>query len=142
MYCVVPDHTIGYSCIQSHGHMTEHGEIESSLTAVSPPPSDLAVSVVGLERALLQYCSQPQDNPFDMKTVPIETVPLGTAKCENTVFFFFCLFLFAYLFVCLFVCCVISAMGEATPGASVQKAGGVAASKQDVYAGKYHMTIM
>lgn len=29
-------------------------------------------------------------------------------------------------------------MGEATPGALVQKLGGVAASKQDVYAGESH----
>ena len=48
-----------------------------------PPPPDLAVSVVGLERALMQYCSQPQDTPFDLKTVPIETVPVGPAKCES-----------------------------------------------------------
>ena len=35
----------------------------------------LSVSVVGLERALLQYCSQPNEQPFDIKTVPIETTP-------------------------------------------------------------------
>lgn len=35
------------------------------------------MSVVGLERALLQYCSQPNEQPFDMKTVPIETAPIG-----------------------------------------------------------------
>ena len=35
----------------------------------------LSVSVVGLERALLQYCSQPNEQPFDIKTVPIETAP-------------------------------------------------------------------
>ena len=33
-------------------------------------------------------------------------------------------------------------MGEATPGASVQKSGGVAASKQDVYAGEWHMIVV
>ena len=33
------------------------------------------------------------------------------------------------------------AMGEATPGASVQKSATLAASKQDVYAGDCHMTI-
>ena len=31
--------------------------------------------MVGLERALVQYCSQPNDQPFDIKTVPIETAP-------------------------------------------------------------------
>ena len=35
----------------------------------------LNVSVIGLERALLQYCSQPNKEPFDMKTVPINTAP-------------------------------------------------------------------
>lgn len=35
------------------------------------------MSVVGLERALLQYCSQPNEQPFDMKTVPIEATPIG-----------------------------------------------------------------
>ena len=35
------------------------------------------MSVVGLERALLQYCSQPNEQPFDMKTVPIETASIG-----------------------------------------------------------------
>lgn len=34
------------------------------------------MSVVGLERALLQYCSQPNEEPFDMKIVPIETAPI------------------------------------------------------------------
>ena len=44
----------------------------------------LNVSVVGLERALLQYCSQPNEQPFDMKTVPIETVPIGeTPRCKH-----------------------------------------------------------
>ena len=35
----------------------------------------LSVSVVGLEQALLQYCSQPQENAFDLKTVPIDAAP-------------------------------------------------------------------
>ena len=52
-----------------------------SLICPSFPPA-LSVSVVGLERALLQYCSQPNEQPFDIKTVPIETQPLGeTLKC-------------------------------------------------------------
>ena len=29
-----------------------------------------------MERALLQYCSQPNEEPFDMKIVPIETAPI------------------------------------------------------------------
>ena len=77
----------------------------------------------------MQYCSQPQDSPFDMKTVPIEAAPIGLAKCE------------AHLVRVLtagfypIVCTLTSAaMGEATPGASVQKSGAMAASKQDVYA--------
>ena len=46
-------------------------------------PAALNVSVVGLERALLQYCSQPNEQPFDMKTVPIETAPLTEIpKCK------------------------------------------------------------
>jgi len=65
----------------------------------------LNVSVVGLERALLQYCSQPNEQPFDMKTVPIETAPIGERPIS---------------------------VGEAPPGASVQK--GPAASRQDIYA--------
>ena len=52
---------------------------ESHMTSISV---DLSVSVVGLERSLMQYCNQPQDTPFDMKTVPIETAPLGATKCE------------------------------------------------------------
>ena len=46
----------------------------------------LSVSVVGLERALLQYCSQPNDQPFDIKTVPIETVPSITEgpRCKSS----------------------------------------------------------
>ncbi len=44
----------------------------------------LCVSVVGLERALLNYCSEPNDDPFDIKTVPIETAPIMDApKCKQ-----------------------------------------------------------
>ena len=45
----------------------------------------LSVSVVGLERALVQYCSQPNEQPFDIKTVPIETAPslAEGPRCEN-----------------------------------------------------------
>jgi len=42
----------------------------------------LNVSVVGLERALVQYCSQPQDEPFDLKTVPIDTMPFNKPRVE------------------------------------------------------------
>lgn len=43
----------------------------------------LSVSVVGLERALMQYCSTPNEQPFDIKTVPIETAPVGEGlKCK------------------------------------------------------------
>lgn len=67
----------------------------------------LSVSVVGLERALVQYCSQPNEQPFDIKTVPIETAP-SLAEGPRSI-------------------------GEATPGASVQKAT-PAASRQDIFA--------
>ncbi len=44
----------------------------------------LSVSVIGLERALLQYCSQPSEEPFDLKTVPIDTAPLKTRiQCKH-----------------------------------------------------------
>ena len=38
----------------------------------------LNVSIVGLERALLQYTSDPSlaDKPFDIKTVPVDTAPM------------------------------------------------------------------
>ena len=38
----------------------------------------LNVSIVGLERALLQYTSDPSTavNPFDLKSVPIDTAPM------------------------------------------------------------------
>lgn len=81
----------------------------------------------------MQYCNQPQDSPFDMKTVPIDTVPLAVTKCKG------CSKLCSFL---AYVYLLSAAMGEATPGASVQKGGGVAASKQDVYAGECHMTVM
>ena len=38
--------------------------------------SGLGVSIVGLERALLQYTKEPTVTPFDIKTVPIDTTPL------------------------------------------------------------------
>ena len=93
----------------------------SSLTALN-------VSVVGLERALIQYCSQPNEQPFDMKIVPIEAAPITEMpRCMLHV-------------VCVHVnggsCdsfCVSVAIGETTPGAMVQK--GPAASRQEVYAG-------
>ena len=47
----------------------------------------LNVSVVGLERALIQYCSQPNEQPFDIKTVPIETAPISDrpkCKCQHS----------------------------------------------------------
>jgi len=36
----------------------------------------LGVSIVGLERALLQYTKEPTVSPFDIKSVPIDTAPL------------------------------------------------------------------
>ncbi len=42
----------------------------------------LNVSVVGLERALLQYCSQPQPEAFDLKTVPIDTSQFNKNRIE------------------------------------------------------------
>lgn len=53
----------------------------STLTSNSLPPA-LSLSVVGLERALMQYCSQPNDQPFDIKTVPIETTQ-DKPKCKQ-----------------------------------------------------------
>jgi coatomer protein complex subunit gamma len=68
----------------------------------------LSVSVAGLERALLNYCSKPNETPFDMKSVPIEAIPAATEP---------------------------KSIGEVTPGASVQKAlPASAASKQEIYA--------
>lgn len=45
----------------------------------------LSVSVKGLERALMQYCAQPSEEPFDMKTVPIDTAPRrDKMQCKYT----------------------------------------------------------
>ena len=57
----------------------------------------LNVSVVGLERALLQYCSQPQEEAFDMKTVPIDTAPFNKNRMECK------LFLLPHPFLCSYV---------------------------------------
>lgn len=51
-----------------------------TLTLVTSPA--LSLSVVGLERALMQYCSQPNEQPFDIKTVPIETTQ-DKPKCKQ-----------------------------------------------------------
>ena len=89
----------------------------------------LNVSVIGLERALMQYCSQPNEEPFDLKTVPIDTAPLrDRVQCEprplspsplsplsSHAHFFY-----------------PTAVGEPT---STQKAA-PAASRQDIYAGQ------
>eukprot|EP00123_Amoebidium_parasiticum_P005946 comp17018_c0_seq1/m.15702 comp17018_c0_seq1/g.15702 ORF comp17018_c0_seq1/g.15702 comp17018_c0_seq1/m.15702 type:complete len:883 (-) comp17018_c0_seq1:539-3187(-) len=37
--------------------------------------NELPMSVVGLERALVQYVSGPTDAPFDLKSVPLEAAP-------------------------------------------------------------------
>ncbi|XP_003384949.1 PREDICTED: coatomer subunit gamma-2-like [Amphimedon queenslandica] len=65
----------------------------------------ISVSVVGLERALLAYCSQPNDDPFDIKTVPIETTPYNETP---------------------------KSIGEVTTGGSVIKSAPVA-SKHDIF---------
>ncbi|XP_066913900.1 coatomer subunit gamma-2-like [Clytia hemisphaerica] len=44
----------------------------------------LSVSIVGLERALAAYLKEPTDKPFDMKTVPIATVPMHDQKAVKT----------------------------------------------------------
>lgn len=46
----------------------------------------LQVSVVGLERALLNYVKEPTDTPFDIRAVPLATQQLpdqraGTVAC-------------------------------------------------------------
>lgn len=46
--------------------------------------SALSVSVVGLERALAAYLKDSTVQPFDMKTVPIATVPLHEQKTLKT----------------------------------------------------------
>lgn len=38
--------------------------------------SPLQVSLVGLEKALCQYLAEPQDAPFDIKSVPLATQPM------------------------------------------------------------------
>ncbi|XP_062568051.1 coatomer subunit gamma-2-like, partial [Saccostrea cucullata] len=65
----------------------------------------LQVSVVGLERALHHYTLEPSEQPFDMKSVPLETTPITEQKAVRE------------------------------PGESAApKAEKVAASRQDVYA--------
>ena len=44
----------------------------------------LSVSIVGLERALAGYLKEPTDKPFDIKTVPIATVPMNEQKSVKT----------------------------------------------------------
>lgn len=43
----------------------------------------LTVSVVGLERALHHYTLEPNEKPFDMKTVPLATQPLVEQKVRE-----------------------------------------------------------
>ncbi|XP_061178687.1 coatomer subunit gamma-2-like [Saccostrea echinata] len=65
----------------------------------------LQVSVVGLERALHHYTLEPSEQPFDMKSVPLETQPITEQKAVRE------------------------------PGdTAAPKAEKVAASRQDVYA--------
>ena len=95
--------------------------------------SALSVSIVGLERALIQYCSQPQDEPFDIKTVPIEATPLTEMpRCK-------------FMFIPIVAMVMThhfyhAAVGEPTPGASVQKTA-AASSTQDIYAGKLYWCV-
>ncbi|NWI97925.1 COPG2 protein, partial [Pitta sordida] len=42
----------------------------------------LAVSVPGMEKALHQYTLEPSDKPFDMKSVPLATVPIAEQTAE------------------------------------------------------------
>ncbi|XP_078533630.1 coatomer subunit gamma-2 isoform X2 [Lissotriton helveticus] len=44
----------------------------------------LTVSVLGMEKALHQYTLEPTDKPFDMKTVPLATLPFFEQKTEMT----------------------------------------------------------
>ncbi|XP_057297128.1 coatomer subunit gamma-2-like [Hydractinia symbiolongicarpus] len=68
----------------------------------------LNVSVVGLERALAAYLKEPADAPFDMKTVPVATVPIHEQQKP------------------------VKTSGEVT--SSSQKSAAPAATRQDVYA--------
>ncbi|XP_033114562.1 coatomer subunit gamma-2-like isoform X2 [Anneissia japonica] len=45
----------------------------------------LNVSVAGLERALHNYTIEPSEKPFDMKTVPLQAVPLVEQKIQEKV---------------------------------------------------------
>lgn len=47
------------------------------------------MSVVGLERALHHYTLEPSEQPFDMKTVPLDTQPFGEKKVKSEFLFFF-----------------------------------------------------
>ncbi|KAM9312945.1 coatomer subunit gamma-2 [Gastrophryne carolinensis] len=42
----------------------------------------LTVSVLGLEKALHQYTLEPSEKPFDMKAVPLSTVPILEQKAD------------------------------------------------------------
>ncbi|CAH2275472.1 coatomer subunit gamma-2 [Pelobates cultripes] len=42
----------------------------------------LTVSVLGMEKALHQYTLEPSDKPFDMKSVPLATVPFMEQKTD------------------------------------------------------------
>ncbi|XP_069085421.1 coatomer subunit gamma-2 isoform X1 [Pleurodeles waltl] len=44
----------------------------------------LTVSVLGMEKALHQYTQEPTEKPFDMKTVPLATLPFFEQKTEMT----------------------------------------------------------
>jgi len=40
------------------------------------------VSVSGLERCLQQYLTEPNDEPFNMKSVPLISVPANEPKAD------------------------------------------------------------
>ncbi|XP_069485721.1 coatomer subunit gamma-2 isoform X2 [Ambystoma mexicanum] len=44
----------------------------------------LTVSVLGMEKALHQYTLEPTEKPFDMKTIPLATMPFFEQKTEIT----------------------------------------------------------
>ncbi|XP_002154548.2 coatomer subunit gamma-2 isoform X1 [Hydra vulgaris] len=71
--------------------------------------NSLNVSVVGLERALAAYLKEPTSTPFDMKIVPLTTVPLHEQKSIKTT-------------------------GEPTVNTVMQRASVQTATRQDVYA--------